>query len=435
MTTTATRGLWAELPPFVRSTLGRGTPERVRYDSLVPLGGRRRFMVTHPDDLRHVLVTNAANYTKLPQLTGPAGRRRAGHGLLTASGAEHRRQRRMMQPLFRRQVVALFDATIRRCVERRLATWPAGGRVDLAAEMPALAKSVLLEALFGDEATDLADGGLWEAIDHRRAFTEHLYHGRLPLREHIPTPVVRRYRAALRHIDGTIHRAISRRRAEPRDDLVSQLIGAVYDDGTTMGDRAVRDEVLTLTSTGYETVGDGLAWTWHLLAANPRAEEALRAEVGALGDRSPGADDLDALPYTGMVVSEALRLYPPTWVFLRVALGDDRLPHGGPLAAGSTLFLCQYVLHRHPRLFPDPERFAPERFADRAPRFAYLPFGQGGHRCIGEHLARLESVLVLAMVARRHRLSLRDPAPPAPRAGVTLRPRDPMWARVDPAGP
>lgn len=429
--------LEGELPPFVRRTLGLRARRRFRYDSLVRVRlGEPVFLLTHPDDVRHVLVSNAPNYIKGPQLTSARGRRRAGGGLLTGTGEEHLRQRRLLQPVFHRQAIERFDEAVRSQTERMLIRWRSGEVVELAAEMSHLTQSVILEVLFGNE---LGDDGLDElagAIRKRRRYTELVYHGRLPFRERLPTRTVREHRLAIRAIDAVIYGAIERRRSGSMlsRDLISDLLGVTYPDGSAMTDRQVRDEILTFTSTGYETLGEALTWAWYLLGRHPEVEAKFFAELsGVLDGRKPLAADVPRLNYTEMVLTETIRLYPPTWLFARIPLEDDALPSGAFVPAGATLYLCQYVMHRHPRYFPDPERFDPARFApnSRVPRFVYFPFGDGPHKCIGEHLAHLEGVLILALVSQRFRVALLDPSPAEPYAGITLRPRHSLWARVE----
>ncbi len=424
-----------QIPVFIRRRLGLRSPRGFAYDSLVRLRtGRNVYLLLHPDDVRHVLVTNASNYVKTPQLTSAAGRRRAGAGLLTASGAEHLRQRRLLQPLFRRSVVSSLEAKINDTTERMLAGWAGKPVIDVGAEMTGLTKSIILSLLFGDDlgARELEELGT--AIADRRRFTELVYYGRLPFRTRLPTATVRAHGRALAVIDSAIYRAVSARRGGTAsdDDLVSALVHATYPDGSAMSDRQVRDEILTLMSTGYETLGDGLTWMWTLLGRHPEAEAEVGDElVRVLGARAATAGDLQDLPLLEAALAETFRLYPPTWLFARVPGADDVLPVGGPVRAGSTLYICQYLMHRHPGHFSDPERFDPHRFDDaRQPhRFSYVPFGDGLHRCLGEHLARLEAGLVAANVARRVRLELLDPGQPRPSAGVTLRPRSTVWAR------
>ena len=209
---------------------------------------------------------------------------------------------------------------------------------------------------------------------------------------------------------------------------------ATYPDGSRMTDRQVRDEVLTLTSTGHETIGDALGWTCYLLEQHPHVEERLQAEIQhVLGGRQVVAEDFSRLRYTGMVLSESLRLYPPTWIYSRVPLANDVLPSEREVKKGWTLYLCPYVLHRHPEYFHLPERFNPDRFGDdqlQQAKLAYFPFGGGAHTCIGEALARLEGVLVLATIGQHIRFERVGGKPVVPKAGVTLFPKGGIQMRA-----
>jgi len=202
-----------------------------------------------------------------------------------------------------------------------------------------------------------------------------------------------------------------------------------------MTDQQVRDEVVTLFVTGYETIGEALTWTSYLLAQHPAIEEKFLSEVDAvLGGRPPCAADLSHLTYAGMVLAESMRLYPPTWLFVRIAQAEDRLPSGATIPAGSKIYLCQYVMHRHPGYFQNPERFDPERFTETAkkarPQFAYFPFGGGARVCIGEHFAKMEATIVLASIAQRFRLRLVPGQTIVPEPKMTLRSKHGIMMRV-----
>jgi cytochrome P450 len=245
----------------------------------------------------------------------------------------------------------------------------------------------------------------------------------------VPTPGNLRLRRALRTIDAEVAAMVaSRPVASPGDDVLGILLRA-RDSGSGLDDTAVRDEVVTLLVAGHETVASSLTWTLHLLAHHPQVQERLADEVAALGD-DPGTADLPRLPWTRAVVDEALRLYPPAWVVTRRALADDVLS-GYPVPAGSVVLVSPYTVQRDPAVWPDPERFDPTRFLGTTPaRGTYLPFGAGPRLCIGRDFALVESVLVLAVIARRF---LVEPAPgPPPRvdALVTLRPRGGLPLRL-----
>ena len=234
-----------------------------------------------------------------------------------------------------------------------------------------------------------------------------------------------------------VNRIIAARRAtgEDRGDLLSMLLQAQdADDGTRMTARQVRDEVMTLFLAGHETTAVTLSWTWYLLAQHPEADARLAAELGeVLGGRAPTVADLPRLTYAGMVVTEAMRLYPPAYGLGRQATRASELA-GEPVAKGDIVVAPTWVVHRDARWFEAPEAFRPERWAgdlaQRLPRFAYFPFGGGPRQCIGNSFAQMEAVLILAAIAQRFRLSLVPGQRITPTPYVTLRPEPGIQMRL-----
>ena len=242
----------------------------------------------------------------------------------------------------------------------------------------------------------------------------------------------------MRVIDEAIYEMSSARRhaTEPPTDLLTMLMNAPYKDGAVMNDRQVRDEAMVLAITGYETIGEALTWTWLLLAQHPEVEAALVAELQSeLGGWSPGVADLPRLRYAEMVLSESMRLYPPTWIYIRMARQSDRLPSGVEIPPGTKLYLSPYVMHHNARFFLDPDRFDPSRFDEAAlksrPKFAYFPFGGGPRVCIGQGLAMMEALLVLACVASRYQLTLVTGQTITPEPGITLHPKNGVLMRCN----
>jgi cytochrome P450 len=206
-----------------------------------------------------------------------------------------------------------------------------------------------------------------------------------------------------------------------------------------MTDEQLRVEVTTFLLAGQETTSLALTWIWYLLSQHPHAQRRLEEEIdGVLGGRPPEYADLVNLPYTRMVIDEAMRLYPPAWGFSRQALADDELG-GFQLPRGWMAFVIPYVLHRLPALWEEPETFDPERFsparsADR-PKFAYLPFGAGPRQCIGNQFALIEAHLTVATLAQRYRLRLAPAARVEAWPLITLRPRFGMPMLVESRAP
>jgi cytochrome P450 len=246
-------------------------------------------------------------------------------------------------------------------------------------------------------------------------------------------------------IEGLVGRLVAERRAAavpdahanpetftPRD-LLDVLLTARAADGSPLTDTEIGDQAATFMLAGHETSANTLSWSLALLSAYPSAREQLEAELDAvLGDRDPDAGDADKLPWTRAVVAEAMRLYPPAWTIERNAVADDVVA-GLPVPAGSLVAIPPYLVHRHPDFWPDPAGFDPRRFlpepnSDPAPaeqprhRYAYIPFGGGRRACVGASFAELETVLVLATIARRYRLELTMSGMPVPTANITLRP-------------
>jgi cytochrome P450 len=257
------------------------------------------------------------------------------------------------------------------------------------------------------------------------------------LPERVPTPGNLRFERAARRLDQIIFRIIEQRRGsatargEPSpgsdETLLAMLLRAQDGDGSGMTDQQLRDEVMTLILAGHETTAIALTWTWYLLSQHPEVEARLHAELArALGGRPPTVADLPHLTYAQQVITEAMRLYPPAWAISRqakedLALGGHRLP------AGTIVVMSQWVMHRHPRFYDEPEVFRPERWehgtAQQLPRFAYFPFGGGPRLCIGQAFAMMEATLLLATIAQHYAFRLVPGHPVTPWPVVTLRPR------------
>ena len=437
---TAPSGPWGypllgHLPDFLRDKLGFLSRCAAQYGDVVKLKiGEPTFMLNNPEDIKHLLVLNPDNYVKSPRMTSSKGKRLSGAGLLTSVGAAHLKQRRMMQPVFYRKTVESFSQTITDGIGKMLDRWTDGMELDFGREMMGLVQPNIVKTVLGSDA-DEEMPALLDAITIRRLYMEHVFFSPFP--EWMPSRIGWAYRKAMRCIDDSVYRAIRARRARPasEEDMLSLLLRTKYDDGTGMTNEQVRDEAVTLFVTGYETIGEALTWTAYLLSQHPAIEARFIAEVDdVLGGRLPTAENLPRLAYTGMVFAESMRLYPPTWIFIRMALKNDRLPSGATIPAGSKIYLCQYVMHRDPRYFQDPERFDPERFTETAkkgrPQFAYFPFGGGARVCIGEHFAKMEGILVLAAMAQRFKLTLVPGQTIVPEPKMTLRPKNGIMMRL-----
>jgi cytochrome P450 len=378
------------------------------------------YLLSHPDVVRDVLLTQAQKFKK------GLGLERAklllGEGLLTSEGELHLRQRRLMQPAFHRTRLAGYAESM---VEAALATagrWVDGAEVDLAEEMMRLTLAVVARTLFdADVEGAAADIGqaLTDALGLFGALS--LPFGALVLK--LPLPAVRRFKRGRARLEKEVSRILLERRAGgDRGDLLSMLLSARDEDGRPMSEVQLRDEVMTLFLAGHETTANALSWAFHLLGQHPEVEHALYHQLKqVLGATRPTADDVPRLPLATAVFAEALRLYPPAWVLGRRALQPVQLSDGTLVPEGALAVLSPWVVHRDARWFPqptalEPSRWTPEARASRH-RFAYFPFGAGTRSCIGEAFAWTEGALVLAVLAGRWRLS------PAPGSVVRTEPR------------
>lgn len=429
--------LIGHVPQFLSDKLGFLTQCAASGEPVIKLQiGQPTYLLNDPEDIRHVLEVNSENYTKSLRMISKRGKRLSGEGLLTSYGPAHLQQRRLLKPVFMRKTIAIFADEIVRGSQEMLAHWTDGAELDIAEAMMRLVHRNIGRLLFSADFWH-QDRSLGEAVLVRRRYIQYLFNALVPFSEYLPNSINREYRQAIRLIDEAIAEKIHARRQAPEQyqDLLSLLVQARYKDGTEMTDRQVRDEALTISVTGYETIGEALTWTWYLLAQHPEAAAKVWDELErVLEARSPTVEEIPQLCYTKMVLDESMRLYPPTWIYIRMARQPDILPSGVTVPAGTKLYLCPFVMHRNPHYFPNPTQFDPERFSEVAkqsrPKFAYFPFGGGPRICIGQALAEMEGLLTIATVAQQFRLSLMPNQTILPEPGITLRPKYGLWMKL-----
>ena len=427
--------LWGSLRELQRDPLKLYMDARREYGDIVRLRSMPPFFwhsLAHPDDIDHVLRRNATNYPKgffnewLSILVG--------NGLLTSEGDFWLRQRRLTQPAFHRKRLVTLGTAMTAATEAMVEQWSArresDAPFDVMSEMMRLTLQVVGQALFTTDTADVArvvGQAVSVAVEHLNYRVTHI----TLLPERFPTPRNRRFVAARRTLDDIVLAIVEERRRSGEDtgDLLSMLLLARDEDtGEGMSDRQLRDEVMTLFLAVHETTAVALCWTWYLLSRHPEIEANLHDELAAvLGGRTPEMEDLPRLPYTRMVVDETLRLYPPAWGMGRQTKAADEI-RGYEIPAKSVIGISQYVTHRHPEFWEDPERFDPERFTPERsagrPHFAYFPFGGGPRQCIGNNFALMEAQLILATVAQHFRLRVVPGFPVVPHPLLTLRPRN-----------
>ena len=393
------------------------------------------FLISEPDAIQEALQYTHHGYEKGWGRRGDPDSAEAqplvralGQGLITSGAQLHRRQRRLIQPMFQRAQLDGYAKSFVELTEAALARWRDGEVRDIRRDMAELTLGIVartvLDVELDAEIMDTIRTSL--ARDQATVRRSTTLSGQVLNR--LPVPSNRRLSTSIRDVDTAIYQLIADRRAAglPGTDLLSLLLAARDPDtGEPMPDRLVRDEALTLLLPGHETTANALTWTLYLLAKHPAEQDRLREELASL-DAPATAADLPRLRYTAAVIHEGMRLYPPVWTMIR-HLSEERTIAGYRLPAGATLLMSPWVVQRDPRWWPEPDEFQPQRWlaSGAAPhRYAYFPFGGGPRQCIGNDFAITEDMLVLATILSRWQLRIPAGTPPvAPLAQVTLHPR------------
>ena len=412
--------LWRRPLEFLASLPGYGDLVEIR------LGPQPVFVVCSPD-LAHRVLRDGRTFDK----GGPLfkqGRRVVGDGLITSAYGPHRRQRRLLQPAFRQDRLVVYTAEMGRQLSVTLETWRDRQVIDVVAAMDEIAARISARTLF---TANLSPEQSAELLDSITAVVEGIFLRTVmpPALQRAPLSANRRFDRALSRLDGLTYEIIDgyRRDGVDHGDMLSMLLAARDDDGDALTDTEIRDQIVSFLLAGTETTATLLAWSFHLLGQHPAAAQRVQAEVDhVLDGRVAGYDDVAGLAYTGQVLTETLRLYPPVWILTRVLTTDFTLADR-TLPTGTILLYSPYLIHRRPDLYPDSGRFDPDRWlpsdhAGALPRGTFIAFGGGARKCIGDTFAMLEATLVLASITAHWRL---DPVPGVsthPRPRASLRP-------------
>ncbi|PSQ46312.1 cytochrome P450 [Halobacteriales archaeon SW_6_65_15] len=394
------------------------------------------YLLTDPEGIERVLSTNDRNYRK-PDLDGEGLDGLLGDGLLTSEGDHWLRQRKRIQPAFHREQLDRYAETIVEDARRLAETWHDGDVVEVDQAMSRLTLRIVVETVLGAEL-----GGMEREISDALTDVGQRFRSddvRTIVPDRVPIPRNVRYRLGERRLERVVRDIIrqgKRSDSESDDgDMLSLLLEAREAGTTDVDDEQLRDEVLTMLLAGHDTTALTLTYSWYLLSEHPDVERKFHAELDSVLDgRDPTAADAAELDYTEQVVKEAMRLYPPVYTVYREALEDDSVA-GFHLSSGRIVSMPQWVVHRDPRWWDDPEEFRPQRWnaegenerdGDDRPAYAYYPFGGGPRRCVGEGFAMREAKLVLATVGRRFSLDYRGHEPPELIPMVTLHPEPPV---------
>ncbi|MDQ0220649.1 cytochrome P450 [Peribacillus cavernae] len=386
------------------------------------------YLISDPDLIKQVLVTKQKHFVKSRDFH--ALKPIIGEGLLTSEKELHMRQRRLIQPAFRKTHIVNYGQDMIDITTNYISTWKDGEERMITQDMMSMALGIISKTMFSmdfEEGYDVLgepiETAMRTAVKRMRTLLQP------PL--WVPTRSNREYKNAIHELDKVLFEIIDKRRedAEKQEDMLGILMDARDDeDGLGMTDTQVRDELMTIFLAGHETTANALSWTLYLLSQHPEVESKLFHEIeNVIGNRLPAPEDFKNLTYTQNIIWESLRLYPPGFVTGREV--DEDVDIGGyHFKKGDMILVSQYVMHHKQEYFDNPESFYPERFennfAKTIPAYAYFPFGGGPRVCIGNHFAMMEAVLVLVCISQRYRLRIApDHHEVTPYPSITLRPK------------
>jgi cytochrome P450 len=392
----------------------------------------RQYLLTDPALIAEPLLANPRAYVKNRFVWKHNGRF-LGEGLLTSEGNTWRRKRLVQAKAFQPQHLERYAEVMTAYAEAASAAWVDGEVRDLHREMMKLTARIVARTLLGIDYAD-ADEHIVEAMETILRELPPRTTRRFAYPDWIPTAANRRWNAALRQLDRTVHgfidleasRAAAGTTAGTPRTLLAILMAERDEDGRAPTRRQLRDDILTLFFAGHETTAAGLSWTLWLLSQHADVQARLVEEVDAVVGGGPVRHEhLPRLEWAARVIRESHRLYPPVYLVGRTPVADHAIA-GCPVGKGSVVQISSWVLHRDPQRYPEPEAFKPERwtpaFEAGLPRFGYLPFGGGPRTCIGERYAIMESLIVLATIVRDWRFEYTGAKPPRPQVSLTLKP-------------
>jgi cytochrome P450 len=399
----------------------------------VDIGIARAVVVCDPELIRQVLRDDR-DFDK-GGLIYDRAREVLGDGLASCPHHKHRRLRRLAQPAFHTTRFSRYTQIMTERTAAATRSWHDGQILDVFDEMSSITSGILAETMFSNA---LSPSAIRQALEDLTTVIDGWYKRMFmpPPLDRLPTPANRRYERARVRLRGIVDGVIADRRADGTDhgDLLSALLSAQDDDGAMASDRPlsdaeIADQILTFFSAGAESTASTVSWALYLIACRPDIEQRLHAELAAVlaGDVATYTD-VPRLELTSQIVMETLRLYPPFWLLTRKVTVDSKLGDC-TIPADATVVVSPYLLQHRSDLHDTPEEFNPDRWAgaqqkgQRVSRDAFLPFGAGARKCIGDQFGFAESVLMLATIASRWRLAACSSRTVYPtRAATTLRP-------------
>lgn len=390
--------------------------------------GREMYLTRDPEHGKQILIEDNDDTWQKSSVQRSQFEVFMGRDVLTSEGDRWKHQRKLLDPLLRRDHLESFTDEMANYAQRKMGSLDEGEVFDVNNIMTALAVEIACKALFNWDAGEYAE----KVGKDFQLVTNHLFKGTLGVSppNWVPTPQNLRFKRAIDTLN-TVSDQIIKDRVNADDD-VDCLITRTYrmDDQVEreLTHDVLRKKVLNMIFGGHETTAQGLTWTWYLLARNPQVKRKLHEELEEkLGGEKPTAEDLPRLEYLEAILKESWRMYPPSYGTMREPTEDTTL-NGYHIPEGSTLVVLTWGIHRNPDLWDDPFSFDPERWLGDSPptdhQFAYAPFSGGPRRCAGEQFAMVESKMVLATIAQEYDLELATEPPIDINVSLTTQPKN-----------
>jgi cytochrome P450 len=410
------------------------------------LGRQHVYLINNPDYIERILIYDHSNFKKGQRLQ--TAKRVVGEGLVTSEGEFHKKQRKLIQPLFLPKKISSYGAIMTDRALGMIQQWKDGSIVNIHAELMKVTLSIICKSVMNYEMGSKQAKDFAKAFSISKKYSSRLQHPVGHVLDHVPIlPKVAQASAARKTLDSIVYGLISERRKEMKagkdiaaNDLLSRLIQVQDEDGSIMSDKQLRDEIITILIAGHETTSNALTWTYYLLSQNPQAERKVFEEIDSVfignGQKQhlkPSVADLPKLKYVEKVFREAMRIYPPVWSMGRFVEEDYSLGIY-TIPKGSSLLFSQYVMHHNSKYYNNPESFHPDRcteeFTMHLPRFSYFPFGGGIRGCIGEPFAWQEGILLIATISSYWSTRLAPNERVKLEPGITLNPKKGIKMRL-----
>lgn len=403
------------------------------------MGRLHVYLINNPDYIEKILIYDHSNFSKGPRLQ--SAKRLLGEGLVTSEGEFHKNQRKLIQPLFLPKKIASYGPIMTDRSLRMIQGWKNGSIVNVHSELMKVTLSIICKSVMDYDMESKQAKDFGNAFAITKKYASRLQHPLGQILDRVPIlPKVAQARGAGNALNTIVYGLIFGRRKKIEndksfsgEDLLTKLIKVQADDGSTMTDKQLRDEIITILIAGHETTSNALTWTYYLLSQNPQIERRVFDEIDSVLEgngeeyKQPSVADLPKLNYVEKVFREAVRLYPPVWTMGRFAQSDYKLG-GYTLPKGSSLMFSQYVMHHSAKYYNNSETFDPDRWTEEfkmhLPRFSYFPFEGGIRGCVGEPFAWQEGILLIATISSYWSMRLAPNQRVKFQPGITLNPKN-----------